>query len=152
MTRPTAPGHPKRRLVCVREPELDGAASGPIEQWEEKVLESLAATRFDSVPGARYQYSNIGFGTLGLALSRAAGRPFRDLVQEEIFTSLGKTVVLVTHDIREAAVFGHTITLMTEGRIVQQGSFADLATRPAGPFVTTFLNAQKPTEEMEGLL
>jgi CubicO group peptidase (beta-lactamase class C family) len=66
-------------------------ASGPIEQWEERVLESLAATRFDSVPGARYQYSNIGFGTLGLALSRVAGRPFMDLVHEEIFTPLGMT-------------------------------------------------------------
>jgi osmoprotectant transport system ATP-binding protein len=70
----------------------------------------------------------------------------------EIFTPMGKTVLVVTHDIREAAVFGHTITLMTEGRIVQRGSFADLATRPASPFVTEFLNAQKPTEEMEGLL
>jgi osmoprotectant transport system ATP-binding protein len=77
-----------------------------------------------------------------------------DLQQQlrEVFAALGKTVVLVTHDIREAAVFGHTITLMTEGRIVQQGSFADLATRPASSFVTTFLNAQKPTAEMEGLL
>jgi osmoprotectant transport system ATP-binding protein len=70
----------------------------------------------------------------------------------EIFTPMGKTVVLVTHDIREAAVFGHAITLMTAGRIVQRGSFADLARRPANPFVTTFLNAQKPTAEMEGLL
>ena len=70
----------------------------------------------------------------------------------EIFTPMGKTVLLVTHDIREAAVFGHTITLMTDGRIVQRGSFADLATRPATPFVTAFLNAQKPTKDMEGLL
>ncbi len=69
----------------------------------------------------------------------------------EIFTPLGKTVVLVTHDIREAAIFGHTITLMTEGRIVQRGSFTDLSTNPASPFVTAFLNAQKPTEEMRGL-
>jgi CubicO group peptidase (beta-lactamase class C family) len=75
----------------IREPELEGAASGPIDQWEEKVLESLAATRFDSIPGARYQYSNIGFGTLGLALSRAAGRPFMDLIQEGIFSPLGMT-------------------------------------------------------------
>lgn len=69
----------------------------------------------------------------------------------EIFTPMGKTVLLVTHDIREAAVFGRTITLMTEGRVVQRGSFADLATHPTTPFVTAFLNAQKPTREMEGL-
>ncbi len=70
----------------------------------------------------------------------------------EIFSPLGKTVILVTHDIREAAIFGHTITLMTEGRIVQRGSFADLSTQPASPFVTSFLNAQKPTEDMRGLV
>jgi osmoprotectant transport system ATP-binding protein len=71
---------------------------------------------------------------------------------EEIFTPMGKTVVLVTHDIREAAHFGHTITLMTEGRIVQTGSFSDLVKQPASEFVSAFLNAQKPTPEMQELL
>ena len=77
-----------------------------------------------------------------------------DLQQQlkEIFSPLGKTVVLVTHDIGEAAVFGHTVTLMTEGRIVQQGTFADLARRPASPFVTAFLNAQRPPPDMRELL
>jgi osmoprotectant transport system ATP-binding protein len=59
-----------------------------------------------------------------------------------LFGALGKTVVLVTHDIREAALLGSTITLMTAGRVVQQGTFADLVERPATPFVTQFLTAQ----------
>jgi osmoprotectant transport system ATP-binding protein len=59
-----------------------------------------------------------------------------------LFGSLGKTVVLVTHDIREAALLGSAITLMTEGRVVQQGAFADLVERPATPFVTQFMTAQ----------
>jgi osmoprotectant transport system ATP-binding protein len=59
-----------------------------------------------------------------------------------LFVALGKTVVLVTHDIREAALLGTSITLMTAGRIVQQGAFADLVERPAAPFVTQFLTAQ----------
>ena len=59
-----------------------------------------------------------------------------------LFATLGKTVVLVTHDIREAALLGDTITLMTSGRVVQQGTFADLAERPATPFVSQFLTAQ----------
>ena len=59
-----------------------------------------------------------------------------------LFATLAKTVVLVTHDIREAARLGHAITLMTAGRVVQHGSFADLAERPASPFVTQFLTAQ----------
>jgi ABC-type proline/glycine betaine transport system ATPase subunit len=48
----------------------------------------------------------------------------------------------VTHDIREAALLGSTITLMTGGRVVQQGTFADLLERPAAPFVSQFLTAQ----------
>jgi len=77
-----------------------------------------------------------------------------DLQQQlkEIFTPMGKTVVIVTHDIGEAAVFGHTVTLMTEGRIVQQGTFADLSRRPASAFVTAFLNAQKPPPDMREFL
>ena len=70
----------------------------------------------------------------------------RDDLQRElmdIFQSLTKTVLFVTHDIREAAVLGDTITLMTDGRLVQHGSFADLTTTPATPFVTTFLRAQE---------
>jgi len=59
-----------------------------------------------------------------------------------LFARLAKTVVLVTHDIREAARLGHTITLLTAGRVVQHGTFADLAERPASPFVTRFLTAQ----------
>ena len=59
-----------------------------------------------------------------------------------LFLALGKTVVLVTHDIREAALLGSAITLMTEGRVVQQGAFADLVERPATPFVTQFMTAQ----------
>ena len=59
-----------------------------------------------------------------------------------LFAALAKTVVLVTHDIREAARLGHTITLLTAGRVVQHGTFADLTERPASPFVTQFLTAQ----------
>ena len=67
-----------------------------------------------------------------------------------LFATLAKTVVLVTHDIREAALLGSTITLMTAGRIVQQGAFADLVQRPATPFVTQFLTAQTLTAAAPG--
>ena len=75
-----------------REPaNVEEMVSGPLELWEERVVESLRNTAFDTVPGARYQYSNIGFGALGLALSRAAGEPFMELVQSEVFDPLGMT-------------------------------------------------------------
>jgi osmoprotectant transport system ATP-binding protein len=65
-----------------------------------------------------------------------------------IITELRKTVVVVTHDIREAFVFGATITLLSRGRVIQQGTFADLARRPAAPFVAEFLRAQTPPPAM----
>jgi osmoprotectant transport system ATP-binding protein len=77
-----------------------------------------------------------------------------DLQRElrEIFSGLGKTVVMVTHDVAEAALFGTAISLMTRGRIVQQGSFEELARRPADPFVTEFLSAQAPPPAMAAYL
>ena len=61
----------------------------------------------------------------------------------EIFRALGKTVVLVTHDMSEAVFFADQIILMRDGRVVQRGSAADLMERPADPFVTRFINAQR---------
>jgi len=68
-----------------------------------------------------------------------------DLQQElkEIFASLNKTVIMVTHDIAEAAYFGDTIVLMRAGQIVQTGSLSQLLQSPSDPFVLKFVNAQR---------
>jgi osmoprotectant transport system ATP-binding protein len=60
-----------------------------------------------------------------------------------LFARLKKSVVLVTHDLAEAAFFADTIVLMREGRIVQQGAYEDLTDRPADDFVRAFLQAQR---------
>jgi osmoprotectant transport system ATP-binding protein len=65
----------------------------------------------------------------------------RDL--KEIFAQLNQTVLLVTHDLAEAAYLGNEIVLMHEGRIVQQGSLSDLRQHPASSFVSEFINAQR---------
>lgn len=62
---------------------------------------------------------------------------------KEIFARLNQTVLLVTHDLAEAAYLGDKIVLMNEGRIVQQGSIVDLRERPASNFVSEFVNAQR---------
>ncbi len=62
---------------------------------------------------------------------------------KEIFAKLRQTVLLVTHDLAEAAYLGDSIVLMNEGRIVQQGSIVDLREKPANEFVSEFLNAQR---------
>jgi CubicO group peptidase (beta-lactamase class C family) len=75
----------------IREPQWPDAVVGPIELWDKRIVESLPLTAYDSVPGARYQYSNIGFGTLGLALAKASGKPFMEMVRTEVLEPLGMT-------------------------------------------------------------
>jgi len=73
----------------------------------------------------------------------------RSLQQElkSIFQRLGMTVLLVTHDLGEAVFLAEQITLLHEGKIVQSGTYRDLLLRPADPFVTAFINAQRTVPE-----
>ena len=52
-------------------------------------------------------------------------------------------MVLVTHDLAEAAYLAPRLVLMAHGRVVQDGSFETLRTQPAAPFVTQFLDARR---------
>ena len=71
-----------------REPAMKYADAGPLGQWEEKLLSCIPHTSFISKPGARFFYSNIGYALLGLAISRAAGVPYMQLVQQRILAPL----------------------------------------------------------------
>ena len=62
---------------------------------------------------------------------------------KSIFERLGKTVVMVTHDMGEAAHFADDIVMMHDGRIVQRGALEDLLERPAEPYVHQFIRAQR---------
>jgi len=66
----------------------------------------------------------------------------RDLVAA--FKALGKTVILVTHDLAEAAHLADRLALLRAGHIVQVGSLSTLRSAPAEPYVTRFLEAQRP--------
>lgn len=78
----------------------------------------------------------------------------RSQLQEDlkrIFERLRKTVLLVTHDMGEAAYLGQEILLMRAGHVVQRGPLEDLIHRPADPFVTEFLRAQRPPRQLARL-
>ena len=61
----------------------------------------------------------------------------------DIFRTLGKTVVMVTHDMGEAGFFGDEIVLMQDGKIIQQGTLHDLVHDPVDDFVIRFINAHR---------
>ena len=63
------------------------------------------------------------------------------------FESLGKCVVLVTHDMAEAAYLARDIVVLYEGAIVQRGTMKELVEAPAHPFVTELLRAQRTLAE-----
>ena len=62
---------------------------------------------------------------------------------KRIFERLGKTVILVTHDLNETVFFADEIVLMKEGSIIQTGNINEFIKFPSSPFVTRFINAQR---------
>jgi len=63
---------------------------------------------------------------------------------KEIFLNLGKTVVLVTHDLAEAFYFAHRLVLVSGGEVVQKGTAEAFLRHPANDFVERFMRAQRP--------
>lgn len=54
-----------------------------------------------------------------------------------------KTALLVTHDLREAALLTDRIAVLRDGRIVAQGAVGSLLNDASDPFVAQFVNAQR---------
>jgi CubicO group peptidase (beta-lactamase class C family) len=75
-----------------REPEnLEKHLKGPVADWEKVLITALPDTKYAHEPDTRYLYSNIGYAILGAALGRAAGQPYTEYVQKQIFAPLGMT-------------------------------------------------------------
>ena len=68
-------------------------------------------------------------------------------LQEEFLRlqrELGKSTVMVTHDIDEAVLMGDRVAVFAEGgRLAQFGTPAELLSRPADDFVADFVGAEK---------
>jgi len=62
--------------------------SGPVSQWQSKVIAALGETSYESAPGTRFSYSNIGYAALGLALERASGTTYLRWERERILDPL----------------------------------------------------------------
>jgi CubicO group peptidase (beta-lactamase class C family) len=74
-----------------REPGTSHAGRGPVGDWRRSLLAAMPVTEMVAAPGDRYLYSNVGYAILGLAMERAAGRPYEALVRELVLGPLGMT-------------------------------------------------------------
>ena len=74
------------------------------------------------------------FGALDALTRLDIQRQFLELKQR-----LGKTLLLVTHDLAEAFLLADRIAVMKDGRILQQGSPDELAASPAAGYVADLL-------------
>ncbi|CDZ80792.1 Glycine betaine/carnitine/choline transport ATP-binding protein OpuCA [Candidatus Rubidus massiliensis] len=59
---------------------------------------------------------------------------------KQIFDTLKKTVILVTHNMHEAQFFADKMIIMKEGKVVQSGTYDELKKTPVNSFVEQFLN------------
>jgi osmoprotectant transport system ATP-binding protein len=132
------------------------------DEVEKRISELCTLTKFPSNGLNRYPLELSGGQRQRVSLMRALmlspellllDEPFaaldplvrvnlqRDL--REICAQLQQTVLVVTHDLPEAAFLADDIVLINEGRIVQRGSIADLRARPTNEFAREFINAQR---------
>ncbi|HEX9943292.1 MAG TPA: ATP-binding cassette domain-containing protein [Thermoanaerobaculia bacterium] len=78
------------------------------------------------------------FGALDALTRLELHRQFLDLKQ-----TLGKTAVLVTHDLAEAFHLADRIGVMRAGRLLQLAPPSELAERPADPYVQALLEMRR---------
>jgi osmoprotectant transport system ATP-binding protein len=78
------------------------------------------------------------FGALDALTRLELHKQFLDLKRQ-----LGKTIVLVTHDLNEAFRLADRIGVMRGGRLLQIGLPAELAERPADPYVSALLEMRR---------
>lgn len=58
---------------------------------------------------------------------------------KELNQTLGKTIIFVTHDIREAFYLGDQICIMQAGKLIQKGNVKELIEKPVNSYVSKFL-------------
>lgn len=96
------------------EPEdMQTWVKGPLADWERTVLAAVSHTKYAYEPGTHFNYSNIGYAILGVALGRAAHQPYIEYVKQKILLPLGMTHsdFVATPAIRQNLATGYDVVL-----------------------------------------
>lgn len=90
-----------------------------------QLYDFLAGYRLTRDPGAQFEYSNLGVGLLGHALSRAEGTSYEAMVRARVWTPLGMTHTAITFTpwMRAHLALGHD----AQGHVVANWDIPTLA-------------------------
>ncbi|MGO1971651.1 MAG: serine hydrolase domain-containing protein, partial [Propionibacteriaceae bacterium] len=76
--------------------EDNGWVDPQVSMTQEHLLDLVSrGLRYSHLPGAVYEYSNVGYALAGVAIERATGEPFTDFVTREFLTPLEMTSTTV---------------------------------------------------------
>ncbi len=84
-----------------------------------QAIDSLYATPLDTLPGARYRYSDLGAITLGLVVENVTGRPLDEIMLKRVWRPLGMPS---TGYVPDARLLGHVAPTERDpvrGRIIR---------------------------------
>jgi D-alanyl-D-alanine-carboxypeptidase/D-alanyl-D-alanine-endopeptidase len=95
-------------------PPMWWATTAPMNDYtQERLFEFLAAFEPSYPPGTHYEYANLGFGLLGIALANRAGIPYEELLIKRICAPLGMnhTRITFTDEMSRHVVQGHDLDM-----------------------------------------
>jgi CubicO group peptidase (beta-lactamase class C family) len=98
-----------------REPDhTANYVTGEPETWKETLIAALPHVHYESKPGKRFSYSNVGYAVLGAALEQAAGSPYLEYLPQHIFLPLGMThtSLVLTPEVQSHLAKGYQTNLI----------------------------------------
>lgn len=127
-----------------------GDALGIAGRWLRALgVESVASARAGTLSGGEAQRVALAralapepemllldepLGSLDVEARRTTARVLRD-----VLARFGGVKILVTHDPVEAVTLSDRLVILEEGRVVQEGSPAEVRRRPRSPYVAAFV-------------
>lgn len=112
-----------------------------LDGWADSLPEALSGGMKQRVGLARALTADTDVLLMDEAFSALDPLIRREMQEQllELQSTLGKTIIFITHDLNEAMFLGDRIAVMRDGRIVQIGTPEDILTDPANDYVAQFV-------------
>lgn len=114
-----------------------------VDRTEDQILKAIEAVPLAYPPGTKWDYSNLGYATLGILIHKASGMFYGDFLQERIFGPLGMTTtrIISEEDIIPNRAAGYRVV---KGQLKNQEWVAPtLNTTADGSLYFSILDLQK---------